>query len=92
MKKWIAVLVICCALPAIAQEPDAAVHNALRALKARLVDAINRNDIDAILAELHPNVVVTWQNAEVSHGRDQVRAYLERTTRGPNPIVNRYHA
>jgi ketosteroid isomerase-like protein len=69
-----------------------AIHDALRALRGRLVTAMNKNDIDGILAELHPNVVVTWQNAEVSRGPAGVRAYLERMTKGPNPIVRGYHA
>ncbi len=78
--------------PSLAQEPNAAIHDALRALKARLMTAVNKNDIDGILAELHPNVVVTWQNAEVSRGRQGVRAYLEAKTKGTNPIVRGYHA
>ena len=72
--------------------PQPAIHDALRALRARLVTAMNKNDIDGILAELHPNVIVTWQNAEVSRGPGGVRAYLERMTKGPNPIVRGYHA
>ncbi len=69
-----------------------AIHDALRALRGRLLTAMNKNDINGILAELHPNVVVTWQNAEVSRGPAGVRAYLERMTKGPNPIVRGYHA
>jgi ketosteroid isomerase-like protein len=79
------------ALPLFAQEPNAEIHNALRALKARLVAAMNKNDIDGILAELHPNVIVTWQNAEVSRGHKGVREYLERMTRGPHAAVRGYH-
>jgi hypothetical protein len=75
-----------------APEPNAPIHNALRGLKTRLVDAMNRNDIDAMLLELHPNVVITWQNGEVSRGRDGVRAYLERMTKGTNRVVKGYHA
>ncbi len=58
-----------------------AIHDALRALRGRLLTAMNKNDINGILAELHPNVVVTWQNAEVSRGPAGVRAYLERMTK-----------
>jgi uncharacterized protein (TIGR02246 family) len=78
--------------PAPALEPSADVHNALRQLKSRLVDAMNKGDIEAMLAELHPDVVVTWQNAEVSHGRDGVRAYLQRMMKDPNHVVQGYHA
>ena len=54
-------------------EPNHEIHNALRGLRDRLLDATNKKDIDGILAEMHPNVVVTWQNAEVSHGKQAVR-------------------
>jgi uncharacterized protein (TIGR02246 family) len=78
--------------PAPSREPNADVHNALRQLKTRLVDAMNKGDIESMLAELHPDVVVTWQNAEVSHGRDGVRQYLKRMMKDPNHVVEGYHA
>ena len=91
MKKLFALLFLV-ALPLAAAEPNSDIHNALRALRARALDAANKGDIDGVLATMHPNVVVTWHNAEVSHGRDAVRKYLERQLKGPNPIVKSYHA
>ena len=70
-----------------AEEP---VHDELRALKDELVEAINKNDIDRLLSKLDKDVVVTWMNAEVSRGPAEVRAYLERMTKGPKPIVKSY--
>ena len=55
-------------------------------------DAINKGDVERELTYLHPNVVVTWHNAEVSRGRDGVRAYLNRILNGPNKLVARYTA
>ena len=78
--------------PVAPPEPNASVHNALRQLRARLMDAINRQDIDAIVAQAHPNVVVTWQDATVSRGPQGIRAYMQRMLKGPNPIVKSYHA
>jgi ketosteroid isomerase-like protein len=83
------------ALSASSQAPppkDEAVHNELRALRDGLMDAMNKGDIDRELTFLHPNVVVTWHNAEVSRGRDGVRAYLTRMLSGPNKIVSSYSA
>jgi ketosteroid isomerase-like protein len=83
------------ALPAFAQtaaEPNHEIHQALRDLRGRLLTAMNKNDIDGIVRELHPNVIVTWQNAEVSRGPQGVRAYLERMTKSPNHVVLGYHA
>jgi ketosteroid isomerase-like protein len=80
------------ALPAQspAQSTDEATHNQLRALRDGLLEAIKKGDIDSQLAYLHPNVVVSWQNAEVSRGRDGVRAYLKRMLQGPNKYVESY--
>lgn len=55
-------------------------------------DAMNKGDIERELTYLHPNVVVTWHNAEVSRGRDGVRAYLNRILSGPNRVVASYSA
>lgn len=96
MKTLIAVLVFLClaVLPVWSQTPpkDEAVHNELRALRDGLIDAMNKGDIDRELAYMHPNVVVTWHNAEVSRGRDGVRAYLTRMLSGPNKVVSSYSA
>jgi len=83
------------ALPVSSQAPpakDEAVHNELRALRDGLIDAMNKGDIERELAYMHPNVVVTWHNAEVSRGRDGVRAYLTRMLSGPNKVVSSYSA
>jgi ketosteroid isomerase-like protein len=65
-------------------------HAALRMLRGRLLESVNKMDVDGILENLHPNVVVTWQNAEVSRGHQGVRDYLARMTGGANPIVRSF--
>jgi len=57
-----------------------------------MIAAIKSGDIEQQISYLHPNVVVTWQNAEVSRGRDGVREYLERMLEGPSRIVRSYEA
>ena len=56
------------------------------------MDAIKKQDIEKELTFVHPNVVVTWHNAEVSRGRDGVRAYLARMLTGPNKVLAAYTA
>jgi len=98
MKKWITVsaLLLLAALvhPPAARSQESATedpaHNELRALRDGLLDAIKKGDVERELSYLHPNVVVTWQNAEVSRGRDGVRAYLNRMLNGPSKIVSDY--
>jgi ketosteroid isomerase-like protein len=68
------------------------VHDQLRAFRDGLLAAMNQGDIDRELEYFHPNVVVTWHNAEVSRGRDGVRAYLVRMLQGPAKVVAAYHA
>jgi ketosteroid isomerase-like protein len=68
------------------------IHNELRAVRDGLLAEMNRGDIEAQLAFLHPNVVITWHNAEVSRGRDGVRAYLNRMLHGPSKVVERFGA
>jgi ketosteroid isomerase-like protein len=80
------------ASPQAAQPNDEATHNQLRALLAGMKEAMNKGDIERELTYLHPNVVVTWHNAEVSRGRDGVRAYLNRMLSGPSKAVAGYRA
>jgi ketosteroid isomerase-like protein len=73
--------------PAQAEDPA---HAELRALRDDMVDAVAKRDTPRLLSHLHPNVVVTWQNAEVSRGHAGVRAYLDRMLNGDSRIVDAF--
>ena len=101
MKSWLTTLGLALCLSAVSLRAQTAApapvdadvertHNELRALRDGLVKATNDGNVDALLEFLHPNVVITWQNAEVSRGRDGVRAYLAKMTSGPNKVVKRF--
>ena len=75
-------------LGAQAQEDPA--HAQLRALRDDLVDAMNKRDVNRLLSHLHPDVVVTWQNAEVSRKPEGVRSYISRMLEGPNSVVESF--
>lgn len=62
-------------------------HEELREFRKQVVKAIADNDIDSLLTHLTDNVVVTWQNAEISRGPEEVRKYYDRMMKGPNAIV-----
>jgi ketosteroid isomerase-like protein len=62
-------------------------HEELRALRREVEDAVNKNDLDRLLTFLDEDVVVTWQNAEVSRKPAGVREYYERMMKGPNRRV-----
>lgn len=78
---WFAlILTLALAAPVFAQAEDPA-HGELRAMRAALLDAITKQDIDKVLPLLHPNVVVTWQNGEVNRGHAGVKAFFEKMGR-----------
>jgi len=73
----------------VAQSPEET-HNELRKLKTEITAAANKKDYAALLNHLHPNVVITWQDAQVCRGRAQVEAYLHRMADGPNAVVESF--
>lgn len=62
----------------------------LRTLLEQMEKAISALDIDGVLKLLQPDAIVTWQNAEVSRGHAQIKAYHERMIKGANPIVKKF--
>jgi ketosteroid isomerase-like protein len=96
---WIAVFAGVCAVAQEANAPAGAKaeadandprHDELRALRDAVVKAVNDRDIDALLKHLHPNVVVVWQNAEISRKHQGVRDYYLKTLGGPNAVLESY--
>lgn len=73
--------------PAFAQQPDAAVHDELRRLKATMTKALNERDINTIVANVDPNVVFTTMNGDVCKGPQQIRAYFDKMLNAPGHIV-----
>ncbi len=65
-------------------------RQALRVLLEKVEKAIASLDIDSTLSLMQPEIIVTWQNAEVSKGHEQVRAYHNRMVKNANPIVKAY--
>jgi ketosteroid isomerase-like protein len=60
---------------------------AINRLRQELIDSFNKGEVDRLLSHLDPDVVVTWQNAEVCRGPEAVRAYYDRMMTGPDRIV-----
>jgi uncharacterized protein (TIGR02246 family) len=81
-------LVLGASTGAVAQEPaDAALHDEIRALRDRMVQALNARDIDGLLQGVTENVVFTGINASVVHGRTGIKDYFDRMMVGPDRIV-----
>jgi len=92
MKMKLITAALACAFTLAANAQEEPAHNELRAVRDGLLAGMNSGDIEAQLAFLHPNVVVTWHNAEVSRGRDGVRKYLDRMLKGPPKVVEKFGA
>jgi ketosteroid isomerase-like protein len=55
-------------------------------LREGLVEAFTQKDADKLMTYLHPDIVVTWQNGEVSKGRDAVKAFYNRMLVGNDAV------
>ena len=83
------------ALPAAAQgDPPgdpaqiAAIHTELRAVKDRLVQAVNTKNVAALMAEVTPDVAFTAINNDTVVGIDKVKAYYDKMLTGSSSFLN----
>ena len=66
------------------------IHEELRTFRKGLIEAVDKGDYDRVVTFLHPKVIFTAQNGEVSRGREGVRAYLDKMTKGPDRRVQSF--
>src|SRR5215470_992359 len=84
------------ALPAAAQGDAppadqaqlAAIHTELRAVKDRLVQAVNSKNNAALMADLTPDIAFTAINNDTVVGIDNVKAYFDRMLTGSSRFLN----
>jgi ketosteroid isomerase-like protein len=98
----VACLALCLAMPAsdaqstaaplssemVQSQSQEATHAELRALRGALWEAWQHRDLDALLNHVAPNVVVTWQNSEVSRGPDGLRKFYNEVLNGRDRVVS----
>ena len=65
-------------------------RQALLRILSEVEKAINDQDIEGILAQMHPNCTVIWWNAEVSRGHEEIRAYYRRMVKDPGRLIDKY--
>jgi ketosteroid isomerase-like protein len=66
-------------------EPDPL--KAIGQMRAELIDSFNKGDVERLLSHVDPDVIATWQNGEVCHGPDAVRAYYNKMMKSDHPVV-----
>jgi ketosteroid isomerase-like protein len=57
---------------------------------SKVESAINAQDIEGIIAQMSPDCTVTWWNAEISRGHDDIRAYYRRMVKDEGRIISKY--
>ncbi|MDO5623840.1 MAG: SgcJ/EcaC family oxidoreductase [Pseudomonadota bacterium] len=62
-------------------------HDELRAVKRHMQDALNHQNLDALLAHVTPDVVFTTMNGDRVIGQDAIRRYYAQMLQGPDALV-----
>ncbi|MEO8131114.1 MAG: nuclear transport factor 2 family protein [Bryobacteraceae bacterium] len=63
---------------------------ALRKILSDVERAINAQDVEGIIAQMRPDCTVTWWNAEISRGHDEIRSYYRRMMKDEGRIISKY--
>src|SRR5580700_4288277 len=81
-------------MPAQNDLPPSDLHQddrqALLKILGAVESAINAQDIEGILAQMSPDCTVTWWNAEISRGHDDIRAYYRRMVKDKGRFIDKY--
>lgn len=83
------------ALPIVAfaadADPRADDRKALLEVFAEVVNAINEQNVDRMVAQMDDDATVVWLNAEASRGKEAIKAYYRRMVgTGPDTILKKY--
>jgi uncharacterized protein (TIGR02246 family) len=65
-------------------------RKALLKILGEVEAAINAQDIEGLLAVMRPDCTVTWWNAEISRGHEQIRAYYRRMVKDDGRLISKY--
>jgi ketosteroid isomerase-like protein len=65
-------------------------RQALLRILSGIEDAINAQDIEGMVAQMRPDCTVTWWNAEISRGHDDIRAYYRRMVKDEGRVISKY--
>ena len=65
-------------------------RQALLSILNKVETAINAQDIEGIIAQMRPDCTVTWWNAEISRGHDEIRAYYRRMVKDKGRLISKY--
>lgn len=84
---FVFLLILFCQQTIFAEDPA---HTELRQLKNEFEEVMKKRDIEGLLNLLHPNIVITWHNTEVSRGREGVKKFITRMIFSDSPVVKEF--
>jgi uncharacterized protein (TIGR02246 family) len=90
---WYALALVVLVQPLQIQAQEDLHHDDRLALLKILTEveaAINDQDIEHLIREMRPDCTVTWWNAEISRGHEQIRAYYKRMVKDDGRIISKY--
>ncbi len=70
-----------------AHQPD---RQALLKILSSVEAAINAQDIEGILGQMSTDCTVTWWNAEISRGHEEIRAYYRKMVKDDGRLITKY--
>ena len=68
-------------------EMTQAIHEQLRQLRDRLYAAYEQGDMDLLLQDVAPEVVITWQNADRNEGHEEFLKFYDDMMNGDDRVV-----
>lgn len=71
-------------------DPHAADRKQLLQLMNAVESAINEQNVDRMLTQFADDAIVTWLNAEVSRGKEEIKAYYQRMVGAEGAILKKY--
>jgi len=87
-------IVLACALHAgvatAAEDPHEADRKALLKVFGEIEAGINDQNVERMVAQMHPQATVTWLNGVISRGHDEIRAYYQRMVKADNRYLDKY--
>lgn len=78
------------ALRAAEADPRAADREALLKVFREIEAGINDQNIERMVAQMHPQATVTWLNGATSRGHDEIKAYYHRMVKGDQRYIDKY--
>jgi len=71
-------------------DPHVQERQALLKVFREIEAGINDQNVDRMVAQMHPQATVTWLNGEISRGHDEIKAYYHRMVKGEKRYLDKY--